>query len=72
MSKTQTYPSDLTDEQWALIQPLLPKPHKRGRRRRLNYRHVLDAVFSAEMPKCRPRIVKEMQEFVPSRRVGVA
>src|SRR5438128_1719068 len=25
MSKTQTYPSDLTDEQWQLIRPLLPK-----------------------------------------------
>ena len=25
MSNTQTYPSDLTDEQWQLVRPLLPK-----------------------------------------------
>jgi putative transposase len=55
MSKTQTYPSDLTDEQWALIQPLLPKPHKRGRRRRLDYRHVLDALFYLERTGCQWR-----------------
>jgi putative transposase len=26
-----SYPSDLTDAQWALIQPILPPPSKRGR-----------------------------------------
>jgi putative transposase len=55
MSKTQTYPSDLTDAQWALIQPLFPKPHKRGRRRRLDYRHVLDAIFYLERTGCQWR-----------------
>jgi putative transposase len=55
MSKTQTYPSDLTDAQWALIRPLLPKPHKRGRRRRLDYRRVLDAIFYLERTGCQWR-----------------
>ena len=55
MSKTQTYPSDLTDEQWALIRPLLPKPYKRGRRRRVDYRHVLDALFYLERTGCQWR-----------------
>jgi transposase len=55
MSKTQTYPSDLTDEQWALIRPLLPKPCKRGRHRRLDYRHVLDALFYWERTGCQWR-----------------
>jgi transposase len=52
MSKTQTYPSDLTDAQWALIQPLLPKPYRRGRRRSLDCRRVLDAIFSLERTGC--------------------
>ena len=29
--KTANYPSDLTDAQWALIKPMIPKPSKRGR-----------------------------------------
>ena len=29
--KTKRYPSDLTDEEWARIAPLLPNPAKRGR-----------------------------------------
>jgi putative transposase len=55
MSKTQTYPSDLTDEQWALIRPLLPKPYKRGRPRSVDYRHVLDALFYLERTGCQWR-----------------
>ncbi len=52
MSKTQTYPSDLTDAQWALIRPLFPKPHQRGRRRSLDYRRVLDAIFYLQRTGC--------------------
>jgi transposase len=28
--KTKRYPSDLTDEEWARIETLLPKPSRRG------------------------------------------
>jgi putative transposase len=47
MSKTQTYPSDLTDEQWQLVRPLLPKRKmgKAGRPRTVEQRDVLDAIF---------------------------
>jgi putative transposase len=47
MSKTQTYPSDLTHEQWRLIRPLLPKQKigKAGRPRTVEQRDVLDAIF---------------------------
>lgn len=27
--KTRRYPSDLTDEEWAVVEPLLPKPARR-------------------------------------------
>jgi putative transposase len=47
MSKTQTYPSDLTDEQWQVIRPLLPKRKmgKAGRPRIVDQRNLLDAIF---------------------------
>jgi transposase len=30
------YPSDLTNEEWAIIKPLMPKAKPRGRRRTVN------------------------------------
>lgn len=39
------YPSDLTDEQWAILEPLLPSPVKAGAPRRTNLREVLNAIF---------------------------
>jgi len=47
MSKTQTYPSDVTDEQWRVLRPLLPKRRtgKRGRPREVGQRDVVDAIF---------------------------
>lgn len=39
------YSTDLTDEQWALIAPLLPPPRPRGRRRSTDFRRVLDGIF---------------------------
>ena len=42
--KTKRYPSDLTDEEWALIAPLMPKVSKRGRRRAIDLREVLNAI----------------------------
>ena len=31
--KTKRYPSDLTDEEWEAIAPLMPQPGRRGRPR---------------------------------------
>jgi putative transposase len=47
MSKRQSYPSDLTDEQWQLIRPMLPKRTmgKAGRPRTVEQRDLLDAIF---------------------------
>ena len=39
------YSTDLTDEQWAIIAPLLPPPRPRGRRPTVDRRRVLDAIF---------------------------
>src|SRR6516225_4265771 len=45
MNTRKSYPSDLTDEQWLLIRPLLPKPSRRGRRPSVDRRRLLDAIF---------------------------
>ena len=42
--KTKRYPSDLTDEEWARLAPLLPEPAKRGRRPEVDLREVLNAI----------------------------
>ncbi|MGF1580381.1 MAG: transposase [Gemmataceae bacterium] len=43
--KRKPYPSDLTDEQWALLELLLPAISKRGRPPQLDRREVLNALF---------------------------
>ena len=42
--KTKRYPSDLTDEEWVQIEPLLPKPSRRGRKPAVDLREVLNAI----------------------------
>ena len=39
------YPSDLNDAEWALIAPLIPPARRGGRRRSVNVREVLNAIF---------------------------
>jgi putative transposase len=39
------YKSDLTDAQWSLVEPLMPPPAKRGRKREISLREVLNAIF---------------------------
>src|SRR5476649_1129163 len=42
--KTKLYPSDLTDEEWEQVAPLMPKPGRRGRPRTVEFREVINAV----------------------------
>src|SRR3954471_12664258 len=42
--RTDHYPSDVTDEQWALIEPLIPV-YPGGRPRTTSTRDVLDAIL---------------------------
>jgi transposase len=39
------YPFDLTDTQWALIEPLVPAPFKDGRRPNHRRRDLVDAIL---------------------------
>jgi len=39
------YPSDMTDAEWAIVEPLIPPSRRGGRRRSVNTREVLNAIF---------------------------
>ena len=41
------YPSDLTAAQWALIEPLLPAPKPKGRKRRVELRKITNRTAMA-------------------------
>jgi putative transposase len=42
--RAKRYPSDLTDEEWAIVRPLLPTPPRRGRKPATDLREVLNAL----------------------------
>jgi putative transposase len=46
------YPSDLTDEQWAVIEPLLPPAKPGGRPRQVDLREVVNALFYQARTGC--------------------
>jgi len=48
----ETYPSDLTDEQWAIIEPLIPPAKSGGRPREINMREVFNTLFYQNRSGC--------------------
>jgi transposase len=45
MSIRERYPTDLTDAQWAKIEPLIPKPKPGGRPATVSRREIVNAIF---------------------------
>jgi transposase len=43
--KSARYPSDLTDQEWALIAPLIPPARRGGRPRTVNLREVMNGIL---------------------------
>jgi transposase len=39
------YPSDLTDTEWALVEPMIPPAKRGGRKRTVDVREVLNGIF---------------------------
>lgn len=39
------YPSDLTDAEWSILEPMIPPPKPGGRPATLDRREILDAIF---------------------------
>src|SRR5215467_14428790 len=46
------YPSDLTDEQWAVLGPMVPDARPGGRPRKYPMRDILDALFYLNREGC--------------------
>ena len=46
------YPSDLTDQQWAVLEPWIPPPRPGGRPRKTDMREVLNAIFYLTREGC--------------------
>jgi putative transposase len=63
----QPYPSDLTDAQWAILEPLLPKAKSLGRPRKNDLRRVLDAILYRNRNGCTWRALPH--DFPPWRAV---
>jgi len=58
------YPSDLTDEEWAYVAPLIPPAKRGGNKRTVNIREVMNGVMYSWAPAasgvrcpktCRPK-----------------
>jgi putative transposase len=52
MSRKHPYMSDLTDEEWAIISPLIPAPKRGGRPRTVDMREVMNAIFYVVKTGC--------------------
>ena len=50
--RTKPYPSDLTDAQWDLLQPLLPPASNLGRPRKTDLRDIVDAILYRNRNGC--------------------
>lgn len=52
MARMSCYPSDLTDEEWALVEPLLPSADGGGRPEKHPRREIVDAVVYVVRTGC--------------------
>ncbi len=61
MSREKVYPSDLTDEEWALLAPLLERPRRdgRGKPRTVDRREVVNAILYVLRTGCQWRYLPE-------------
>jgi transposase len=55
------YPSDMTDAEWALVEPLIPPAKHGGRKRSVNVREVLNGIFYVLSTGCQwPALPKDL------------
>ncbi len=73
------YSTDLSDSEWEIIQPLLPLPKTRGRKRQVCQREILNAIFYqihngciwSDLPKDLPAYQTVYKSFRRWQRKGV-
>ncbi len=58
------YPSDLSDREWELLEPLLPKEKGFGHPRDVDLREILNGIFYVQRTGCQgtPQILKFYQK----------
>jgi putative transposase len=61
--ESRRHPTDLSDEEWALLEAFLPAPKRRGRPRLHSPREVLDAIFYVLKSGCQWRMLP--RDFPP-------
>ncbi len=79
MHRSQRYPSDLTDKEWKLVEPLVPKPKPGGRPPKHTRRMILNALFYLNRTGCQWRLLPTdfpprstvFEYFATWRRVGL-
>ena len=49
------YPSDLSDDEWVLVAPLIPPAKHGGRKREVNVREILNGIFYVAATGCQWR-----------------
>jgi len=65
--KRQRYPTDITDAQWAVLEPEIPAPRPGGRPRQTDMREVVNAIFYLTHEGCTWRALPH--DFPPWRTV---
>lgn len=63
MRTTRRYPTDLTDRQWALVEPLLPPPNLNGRYESHPRREIVNAILYLVRTGCSWRMLPK--DFPP-------
>lgn len=63
LAPEQVYPTDLTDEQWAIVEPLLPKRAGPGHPQEVSLRLILNAILYLLRTGCQWRMLPA--EFPP-------
>ena len=61
--RTGRYASDMTDREWALVEPFLPKPRRLGRPRSTDLREVVNALLYIATTGCQWRMLPK--DFPP-------
>jgi len=51
------YPSDLTDDEWALIEPLIPPARRGGNKRHVDEREVMNGIMYVLSTGCQWRAI---------------
>ena len=63
MGKRNRYPSDLADDQWNRIRPLIPAPKPGGRPREVDMREIVNAILYLLRTGCAWRLLPH--DFAP-------